>query len=95
MPLSPKDPTEIINIGFDFAALTATPSAPTVSVELVKGTDATPSAMLSGSPSIVGSSVYQKIIGGVDGCTYNIRCTASAPDGSKYVLADVLHVFHF
>lgn len=95
MPLSPKDPTEIIYVGFDFLELTDTPSAPAVAIELVKGTDATPSAMLSGSPSIVGTKVYQKIIGGVDGCTYNIRCTASAPDGSKYVLADQLHVFHF
>jgi hypothetical protein len=44
-------------------------------VELVSGTDANPSAMLNGSPTVSGQKVYQSIMGGVTGAKYDIVCT--------------------
>lgn len=92
MALSSKDPEEIVTVVFDFAALTATVATPVVTMAVVSGTDANPSAMLSGSPTVVGAEVHQKIVGGLSGVTYSLRCRADAADGSRFVLADELIV---
>lgn len=91
--LDPKDPEEDVFVRFEFATLTGTPSSPTVTATRHAGSaDATPSAILSGSPTVSGSLVLQKVIDGVDGADYLLRCVASAPDTSKYVLTGVLPV---
>jgi hypothetical protein len=59
------------------------------SVSVVTGVDATPSAMLSGSPSISGAKVTQMITGGVKGVTYQLICTAQTSAGQTLVLPDV------
>lgn len=89
----PKDPGEIVILGFDFAALTGTPTSPTITVTRHAGAaDAAPSAILSGSASITGTQVLQKVTGGTAGTDYLLRCEVDAPDGSHYVLAGVLPV---
>lgn len=93
--LSAKDPAETITVAFDFAALTAAPLSPSVAIEVVQGTDPSASAMLSGGAAVSGSKVFQRITGGLVGCAYNLRCTASASDGSTYVVAAVLPVQYF
>jgi hypothetical protein len=40
-------------------------------------------AMISGSPSIVGSKVRQKIVGGIDGNNYVIRVRIITTNGDK------------
>jgi len=90
---SPKDPAEIITLGFDFAALTSTPSSPVFTVTRLAGAaDPDPSALKSGAASISGTKALQKIVGGVSGCRYLIECQVDAPDGSRYVLTGVLPV---
>jgi hypothetical protein len=93
--LDAKDAGETITVGFDFAALTATPADPSVAIEVVQGTDASAASMLSGSPQIVGTKVLQRVTGGVAGNEYNLRCTAADGAGSVYVVAAVLPIQHF
>jgi len=69
---------------FDFAEDLA--SGETISssewvVTVVQGTDATPSGVLSGSPTISGSKVTHLLQAGLDGVTYCIRCRATTSQG--------------
>lgn len=90
---APMDPSESVPVGFDFSALTDTPSAPVVTAARHAGAaDDSPSAILDGSPTIDGSTVVQRITGGTAGTDYLLRCQVDAPDGSRYVLAGVLPV---
>lgn len=89
---SPKDPAEIITITFDFSALSASVSAPTISVTPVFSIDASASAILSGGPQVTGAQVKQLVQGGVSGAYYDLKCTVTAADGSKYVLSEILPV---
>ncbi len=89
----PKDPGETVVLGFDFANLTDTPTSPTITATRHAGTaDASPSAILSGSPSISGTQVLQKVTGGTAGTDYLLRCEVDGPSGTHYVLAGVLPV---
>lgn len=89
----PKDPDETIILGFDFANLTDTPTSPAITVTRHAGAaDASPSAILSGSPSISGTQVLQKVTGGTAGTDYLLRCEVDGPSGTHYVLAGVLPV---
>lgn len=89
----PKDPAETITLAFEFAALTDTPSAPEVTATRHAGTaDASPSAILSGSPTVSGTKILQDVVAGTAGTDYLLRCKVGAPDGSVYVLAGVLPV---
>ena len=91
--LSPKDPGETITVTFDFSTLCASVSLPSMAASVVAGPpDATPSAILSGSPQTSGALVMQKIVAGQANTTYELRCTATAPDSSVYVLAAELPI---
>jgi hypothetical protein len=91
--LSPKDPAEIVTVTFDFSALTTSVSAPSVTCVYSSGvSDSNPTAVLSGVPQIIGTKVLQAVQLGQDATHYELRCTVTAADGSKYVLADVLPV---
>ena len=91
--LSSKDPGETITVTFDYTALTTSVTAPTVMCTMASGiVDASPSALLSGSPQISGAKVLQKIVGGLNGANYDLKCVATAADSSIYALADVLPV---
>ena len=85
---SSKDPEEIIELGFEFAAIieaAETITSASFDVSVLSGSDATPTAMLYGSPIIAGTVVSHKISGGVDGCTYRIECTANTSANNKYI----------
>lgn len=91
-----KDPAEAIYLGFDYAADLETgetiSGSPTVSASLVAGTDPTPSALLSGSPIVVGATVLQRVVGGVAGASYTLRCQVSTSASRTLVLAATLPV---
>lgn len=92
MPLI-KDPAEIITVTFDFAAYDVTINNPVVSCDVVSGkVDASAAAMLSGAPQVSGATVLQRIIGGLSGNTYKLRCQIDDADGERWVVADELRV---
>lgn len=95
MSFSDKDPNEGIVVTFAFAALTNTITSATVAIEVQSGNDTNPAAMLSGMAVVSGTNVSQRVIGGVAGCTYHLRCTIQTPDGSTYVLGNTLPVTRF
>jgi hypothetical protein len=79
--IEPKFAEEKIIITYDFSSelgsdtLTGTP---VVTVEPVKGNDATPAAMLNGQASIVTGNqrILQPIQGGIKGNAYRIKVTS-------------------
>jgi hypothetical protein len=65
---------ETVTLGFDFVNLLATGETLSTAVQWVaavkEGTDATPSAIVSGAAAIVGTKAVQNITAGVDGVVY-------------------------
>jgi hypothetical protein len=47
-------------------------TSPVVTAEVLTGVDASPSAILSGTPSIEGTKVKQLVIAGLNGVTYKL-----------------------
>ena len=92
MSINPKDPAEIVTLSYDFANLTATPSAPVVTISVLTGVDAGVAAMLIGAPSLVGTKVLQQVGSGVAGVDYTVRFQVDAPDGDRYIEAQKLMV---
>lgn len=83
-----KFPDEILDLSYNFAASLAVGETVTVyysvTVFLLSGTDATPSAILSGTPSITGgTTAVQRIIGGLDGCEYAVRILVTTSAGRR------------
>ena len=50
-------------------------STATVTAAVYSGTDASPSSLISGSASISGTQVSQKLTGGTEGVVYKLTCT--------------------
>ena len=94
LTFDPKDPSEIIPLTFEFAALASEISTPVVSITQAYGvTDASDlTAMLVGSAQVVGTQVRQKVQLGINGAAYKFRCQADTPEGLRYVIASVLPV---
>lgn len=83
--LEPKDPAEAYAVEFKFDRVLDAITGATCTVTLLSGTDAAPQTLLNGDPQKSGTSVYQRIQSGVDGCVYKLRCEAT--DGTEtYVL---------
>ena len=82
-----KDPHAQIVLGFDMARDLAsgetlsTPDAATITV--ASGTDASPSSMANGSPTVSGTKVLVPVKGGVDGCVYSIEVGCTTSNASK------------
>lgn len=79
--------TELFN--FNFAAAlgsTETISSTSCTVEVKEGTDSNPTAILSGSPTVNGSIVTQKLTGGINGVTYRVEMSATTNLGNTYVV---------
>jgi hypothetical protein len=88
-----KDPSEAVTVTFDFSALATAISAPSVTIVQESGRiHVGLEAMLSGGPQVSGLRVLQRIIGGVAGNTYKLRCQVDDADGERWVLADLLRV---
>lgn len=84
-----KDPAAIVTLEFDFSRLAASVTSPSVSIALVAGTDDAPLALtLDGSATVTGAKVFQRVAGGLDGCTYALECTAN--DGSNVLTLEAL-----
>lgn len=85
--LPPKDASEEIIVSMGFAArlkVGETITAAATTVEVIEGTDATPSAILSGTADLSSAPVVaQKIIGGVLGVEYLIKILATTSAGRK------------
>lgn len=90
-----KDPGETEFVTFDFNPVLGAASIATVvgvTASVWSGTDATPSAIISGSPSVVLGVVSQKITAGVAGVDYRLECTVTTTDARTLVLALVVPV---
>ena len=82
-----KDPGEDVTMGFDFTAI-GVPTTPEVEIEVRRGEDADPDAVLLGAPTVSGSQVFQRATGGVDDVDYSVRCFAQI--GPDRVLIDAI-----
>ena len=83
----PKDPAEEITAVFDYSKIGA-PSAPAVTIAVRSGTDAAVASMLQGSPVIEGQEVRQRVVAGVHGAEYALRCIATV--GGDRLLIDAI-----
>jgi len=63
-------------------AIGETISSASITAAVYSGTDAAPSALISGSASISGGEVTQIIIGGVEGVVYLLVCLVGTNLGS-------------
>lgn len=74
---SPKDPGEIVKLGFDFGETADPLLSATVTMTRVGGkADANPSAMILGSANVVGTKAIQRVQSGIHGTDYEARCEA-------------------
>lgn len=90
-----KTPSEVLDITFDYTASLEsgeTLQSAVVTVSVRKGADASPSAILSGAPTVTSPYVIQRIINGTSSVTYNLKCLATTNTGRKYELIGVLPV---
>lgn len=86
---------EVKNYTFDFTSLLAsgeTISTQAVTAAVYSGTDATPSAIISGAASASGSVVTQKITGGTTGVIYELTCTITTSAGQTLILTGLTAV---
>lgn len=87
--------TENEQFTFDFSTVlgsTETINSASMVVQVVDGTDPTPSAILVGSPSISGARVAQRISGGLDQVTYRLELSATTSLSNVYTLVADLPV---
>lgn len=73
-------------------AVGETISSATVTASVYTGVDANPSAIISGSATISGAVVSQKITGGVLGVIYELLCAAVTSAGQTIQLAGYLAI---
>lgn len=86
---------EIRTLTFDFGAQLAAAEAistQSVAATVWTGTDASPSAVISGSASLSGSVVSQKVTGGTAGNIYNLICTVTTSAGQTLKIAGLLAI---
>jgi len=79
-----KQSGETVTIPFSFLSHLATGetiSSASTTATVYSGTDASPSAIISGAASISGSTVSQKITAGTEGVTYLLLCSATTSTG--------------
>jgi hypothetical protein len=93
--LPQKSPEATLIVPFNFLSLL--PNGQTISSAAVMatvwaGTDANPSAIISGAASPSGQIVNQNVVAGVAGNIYKLRCVAACSDGSTQVLVAYLAV---
>lgn len=78
MSLPRKDPNETVYITFDFSNVAVSVESPVITAAVDSGkADANPSAILSGSPIVSGTTVLQLVTGGVAGSNYLLRCSVN------------------
>ena len=93
--LETKHSGETKTYSFSFISLLAaaeTISTASVAATVYSGTDASPSAIVSGSSTISGQTVTQSITAGVVGVTYLLACTITTNLGQTLQLEGFLTV---
>ena len=93
-----KLPGETVTAEFDFGpdvAFGDSLSSVQVFATTVLGTDPGASAVAGGIAQVKGARVYQRLIGGLAGCSYRIECRATTVAGNVLILARVLPVLAF
>lgn len=91
----PKRSGETVTLQFDFAsrlAVSETISTQSVAASVYSGTDASPSAIISGSATASGTIVSQKITAGTIGVTYSLACTITTSAGQTLLMVGFLTV---
>jgi len=90
-----KITTENEQFTFDFSTVMSTGetiSSATSAVEVVSGTDPSPSSILVGTPVASGQQVAQRIYNGLDGVIYRIEITIITSLANTYSLVADLPV---
>lgn len=93
--LLPKTSGETVKYQFDFSSRLATSetiSTQTVTAAVYSGTDATPSAIVSGSATASGNIVTQAITAGTAGVTYTLTCTITTSASQTLILVALLTI---
>jgi hypothetical protein len=92
--IGPLDFDEIKIVRFDFSTETdaAAIGTPVVTCALLDGIDASPGAVLYGSPIVSGFYVTQLVRSGVVGCVYKLRATCIDSDGAKHGVSGRLKI---
>ena len=88
-----KQSGETVTLAFSFLSHLATSetiSSASTTATVYSGTDASPSSLIGGAPSISGSTVSQKIIGGTLGVTYALVCSATTSLGQVLQISGYL-----
>ena len=91
----PKRVADVQTYTFDFTsklAASETISTQVVTAAVWSGVDAAPSAIISGSASVSGSIVSQKITGGVLGVIYTLTCTITTSTSQTLTLVGQLAI---
>lgn len=92
MSLPRKDPSETVYISFDFSNVASSITSSTITVTVNSGVaDSSPSSILSGLPTIVGTVVNQLVTGGTAGTNYLIKCSVVS-GAQTFVDATILPV---
>jgi hypothetical protein len=84
----PKPPSSTKKYPFNFIsdlAVGETVSAATVTATVWSGTDANPSAIISGAAGIASPVVTQTLTGGLAGNIYSVVCTATTSAGQTLI----------
>lgn len=93
--LLPKQTGETATYAFDFISRLAvgeTITSQSVAATVYSGVDPTPSNIISGSATVSGTIVSQKITGGVAGTIYKLVSTATTSAGQTLQLVGYLPV---
>lgn len=91
----PKRASEGKNFPFDFISLLAsgeTISSQVVTATVWSGVDATPNAIVSGSATVSGTIVTQKIVNGVSGVIYLLKCAITTSASQTLALEGLLAI---
>lgn len=85
---SPKGPGETYPVGMDFGPVLSSVipsgqslSSATCSISIYSGNDPSPSSVLSGSPTVSGTTAFQTVTAGLDGTTYQLTFTGTSSSG--------------
>jgi hypothetical protein len=97
MRLPPKDPAEAKLVRFEFSTeieAGSTIQSLTRTITTLAGTDASPSSVLDGSPTIDNANLYalQRVKDGLADCDYEIRMLATDNAGLKHLIVATLPV---
>tara|TARA_R110000868_G_scaffold233900_1_gene487609 strand:+ start:76 stop:384 length:309 start_codon:yes stop_codon:yes gene_type:complete len=86
---------ETLTLTFNFisrCAAAETISSASVVATVYSGTDTSPQSIVSGSPTISGQTVTQKITAGTEGVTYYLLCSATTSTSQVLQLGGYLTI---